>query len=483
MALEQALEYLSKHRDEFLSEWKELVAIPSVSTEPERTPDVERAAGWLRERMDRYGAAQSRVIPTKGHPLVWAEFPAAAKDAPTILLYGHYDVQPVDPIELWETDPFEPTERGGRLYARGASDMKGQVMATLLAVRSAVQSGELPVTVRVLLEGEEEVGSPSLAAALEEHAELFRADVCINPDTGMISPEQPSIRYGLRGLAYFELTVRGPVRDLHSGSFGGVVHNPAQAIAELVAGMHDANGTVTLPGFYDKVRPVDATERERLSRVPVTNEDILTLTGVPELWGEPDYTVVERTGARPTLEINGIWGGYTGAGSKTVIPAKAHAKISMRLVPDQEPGDVRAQLEAYLKAHAPATVTWELTELAGGEAFICDPDSPAHNAFAAALEAVWGRAPILARIGGSVPVASEVEKLLGMPSILTGFALPDDQVHSPNESQHIDNWYRGIEAVTRFLYGYAKAQWSYCRDPAVRRTLAATDRTARPQQF
>jgi len=449
-----AIEFIRSHHDEFLSEWKQLVSIPSISTDPERKPDVARAAAWLKTKLLAYGAASSRVIATKGHPVVWAEFPAADADAPSILIYGHYDVQPVDPIELWETDPFEPTERDGRLYARGASDMKAQVMATLLAVRSVVASGPLPVTVRVVLEGEEEIGSPNLAGVIEQHADLFRADVCLNPDTGMISTEIPSIRYGLRGLAYFELTVRGPERDLHSGSFGGVVHNPAQAIAELIAGMHDANGSVTLPGFYDRVRVLDAPERERLAKVPVDDAQMQKLSGVPELWGESGFTVVERIGARPTLEINGVWGGYTGPGAKTVIPAEAHAKISTRLVPDQRPEEVRGQLEAYLEKSAPPSVRWELTELAGGDGFICDPDSPAHAAFAAALRDVWGTEPVFARIGGSVPVASDVERLLGMPSILTGFALPDDQIHSPNESQHIANWYRGIEAVARFIYRY-----------------------------
>ncbi len=449
-----AIDFIRSHRDEFLAEWKELVSIPSISTDPERKADVARAAAWLKGKLIEYGAASSRVIATKGHPVVWAEFPASDADAPSILIYGHYDVQPVDPIELWETDPFEPTEHDGRLYARGASDMKAQVMATLLAVRSVVASGPLPVTVRVMLEGEEEIGSPNLAGAIEQHAVLFRADVCLNPDTGMISPEIPSIRYGLRGLAYFELTVRGPERDLHSGSFGGVVHNPAQAIAELIAGMHDANGSVTLPGFYDRVRVLDAPERERLAKVPVDDAQVQKLSGVPELWGESGFTVVERTGARPTLEINGLWGGYTGPGAKTVIPAEAHAKISTRLVPDQRPDEVRGQLEAYLEENAPPSVRWELTELAGGDGFICDPDSPAHTALAEALRDVWGTEPVFARIGGSVPVASDVERLLDMPSILTGFALPDDQIHSPNESQHIANWYRGIEAVARFLYRY-----------------------------
>ncbi len=455
--LDRALELIASRSAHFFEEWKELVAIPSISTDPAHATDVERAAGWLADRLASYGAARSEVVPTSGHPLVWAEFPAGEADAPTLLVYGHYDVQPADPLELWESDPFVPTERDGRLYARGASDMKAQVMATMLAVRAAAEAGALPVTVRFLLEGEEEIGSPSLARAIEAQPGRFQADVCLNPDTGMIDPRTPSIRYGLRGLAYFELTVTGPERDLHSGSFGGTVHNPAQALAELVAGMHDASGRITLPGFYDRVRTIDTAERERLARVPVTDEDIRALTGVPSLWGEPDFTVVERIGARPTLEINGIWGGYTGPGAKTVIPAQAHAKISTRLVPDQRPAEVRGQLEAYLTAHASHGIRWRLTELAGGDPFICDPDSPAHRALGAALREVWGAEPVLARIGGSVPVAADLERLLGIPSVLTGFALPDDQIHSPNESQHIASWYRGIEAVVRFLYGYAQA--------------------------
>jgi acetylornithine deacetylase/succinyl-diaminopimelate desuccinylase-like protein len=273
----------------------------------------------------------------------------------------------------------------------------------------------------------------------------------------MTAKDLPSIRYGLRGLAYFQLNVRGPDRDLHSGSFGGVVHNPAQALAELIAGMHDANGRVTIPGFYDRVRAIDDAEAERLGLVPVSEDELRSLTGAPALWGEPEYEAAARIGARPTLEINGIWGGYQGEGSKTVIPSRAHAKISTRLVPDQRYGEVRGQLEAYLREHAPETIRWELEEYAGGDPFICDPSSTAHSAFSTALEEVWSREPSLARIGGSVPIAADLERLLAIPSILTGFALPDDRIHSPNESQHIETWFRGVEAVTRFLFHYAKA--------------------------
>ena len=455
--VERACRVAEERRAEHLSLLRDIVAIPSISTDTARAADVTRAAAWIAERLREYGAQDVRILATPRHPIVWAEFAASASgdapagDVPTILIYGHYDVQPVDPIALWNTDPFTPTERNGRLYARGASDMKAQVMACILAVRTAVECGTLGANVRFLLEGEEEIGSPNLASTIERHADLFRADVCLNPDTGMINADLPSIRYGLRGLAYFDLTVRGPSHDLHSGAFGGVVHNPLQALCELIAGMHLPDGSVALPGFYDRVRPIDEAEHRRAAAVPFTEDDVKALSGVRKLWGEAGFSPVERIGARPTLEVNGVWGGYTGEGSKTVIPAEAHAKLSTRLVPDQRHEDVYDQLSRYLETHAPSTIEWELTQLAGGPAYICDPDSRFHRAFAAALESVWGRPPVLSRNGGSVPVAGDLERLLGMPSVLTGFALADDRIHSPNESQHIDTWYRGIEALIRYL--------------------------------
>ena len=444
---------VEERKKNHLSLLKDLVRIPSMSTDPSSKTAVQEASRWLVDHLKTIGADEVRVLETPLHPVVWAQFRSTRSgDVPTLLIYGHYDVQPVDPLDLWESPPFEPEQRGHRLYGRGASDMKGQVMATIHAVAAAVAAGDLPVHVRFLLEGEEEMGSPSLAGVLKEHGELFKADVCLNPDTGMIAKGHPSIQYGLRGLAYFDLTVRGPARDLHSGQFGGVVHNPLQALSELISGMHDEYGRVTLPDFYDSVRTISEEEQQLLSSVPVTNEAVQRTSGVPSLWGEPEYSVPERIGARPTLEINGMWGGYTGEGSKTVIPAEAHAKISTRLVPDQDYRQIRGQLERYLHEHAPATVRWELNELAGGQPFICDPDSPAHAAFARALEAVWQTKPLRWRIGGSVPVARDLQDMLGVPSVLSGFALSEDQVHSPNESIDLQEWYKGIEAVTRFLY-------------------------------
>ena len=464
---DHALAYAHDHHDEFLRELCDLLAIPSISADPDHRDDVRRAATWLRQWISDAGG-RSEIMETSGHPLVWGEFAAGSSGgqpapaggapggAPTVLVYGHYDVQPVDPIELWDTDPFEPAVRDGRLYARGASDMKTQLMAALFAIRSILEAGELPVTVRFLLEGEEEIGSPSLPAALQENAERFAADVCINLDAGMFGPEQPTICYGLRGMAYFELHIRGPERDLHSGAFGGVVHNPAQALAEILAGMHAPDGRVTLPGFYDRVREITPEERERLAAMPPGEEEVRRLSGVSSSWGEPGFTPAERLGARPTLEINGIVSGYTGPGAKTVIPAEAMAKISTRLVPDQRPEEVREQLSAYLRDTVPPTVTWELMELATGAWFLGDPASPAHTTMKQALTEVWGVEPVLSRSGGSVPVAGNLKALLGMDSILTGFALPEDNIHSPNESQHLETWRRGIDALIRFLSAYSR---------------------------
>ena len=448
--VEQAIAFTDARRSEHLDELREFVAIPSVSAGPAHAEDIRRAAEWLFNWIATEGG-QVELIETDGSPIVWGEFTAKDPDAPSILVYGHYDVQPVDPIDLWDTDPFVPTVRGDRLYGRGASDMKAQIMAALIAVRSLVRQGELPVTVRMLFEGEEEIGSPNLAGALTEHADRFRADICLNPDTGMLGAELPAMWYGLRGIAYFELQLKGPARDLHSGAFGGVVHNPAQALAEIITGMHDSDGRVTLPGFYDRVREIDATERDRLARVPFGEAEVRELSGVAQSWGESKFSPAERVGARPTLEINGIESGYTGPGAKTVIPATAMAKISMRLVPDQRPEEIRGQLEAHLSRHVPPTISYEIVEFAHGASFICDPTSPAHTALSNALLAVWGVDPILSRSGGSVPVASDLQELLGIPSILTGFGLPNDQIHSPNESQHLPTWYRGTEALIRFM--------------------------------
>ena len=356
----EALQYFQSQRERFLQDFHEFLRIASISTAPEHKKDIQQAAEWLVQRLLKIGMHKAEVMPTGLHPMVYAENLSAGKDAATLLIYGHYDVQPVDPLDLWETPPFEPTVRGENLYARGASDMKGQVMAALAAVE-CVFKDDAPFNVKFFIEGEEEIGSPSMDAFFKANKELLTADVVLNLDSGMIGPELPTISYALRGLAAFELRVSGPRRDLHSGVFGGAVHNPAQAICELLAGMHDQNGTITLPGFYDKVLPLTEDERQRLAAFP--GGFYQSESGVPQMWGEAEYTVVERTGARPTLEVNGVHSGFGGQGTKTVIPSSAVAKITTRLVPDQDPDEVHEQLRAYLEKNAPPTIQWELDYL------------------------------------------------------------------------------------------------------------------------
>jgi acetylornithine deacetylase/succinyl-diaminopimelate desuccinylase-like protein len=330
--------------------------------------------------------------------------------------------------------------------------MKGQVIAALSAVESIVKQDVLPVNVKFIIEGEEEIGSPNLTAFLKEHKDLLACDFALNPDAGMIAADIPTIVYALRGLAYFELRVYGPEHDLHSGLYGGVVHNPAQALCELIAGMHDDHGRITLPGFYDRVRSLSAEERGELARLPMNEAYYRDQTGVPQVWGEEGYSPTERIGARPTLEVNGLLSGFTGKGSKTVLPAHAMAKISMRLVPDQDPAEVEKQLRQYLEQNAPKTIRWELDTMAGGPASITDPHIPGAEALSRALEQVWGIRPVYKREGGSIPVVADMQNILGVGSVLTGFGLPDDNLHAPNEKLHLPTWYRGIDALINFFY-------------------------------
>ncbi len=438
----QSLAYAQQNHARYLAEFKEFVHIPSVSTLSEHKPDMQRCAEWVAGQMRGMGLDGVAILPTAGHAVVYGEW-LKAPGRPTVLVYGHYDVQPVDPVNEWHSGPFEPTVRGDDLYARGASDMKGQVHGFLKALEALLKHNELGVNVKVLVEGEEEIGSPSLGAFIDAHKALLKCDVVLNADSGILKPDLPSLVYGLRGLAYFELWVYGAVQDLHSGTFGGTLHNPGQALCELIAGMHDADGRVTLPGYYDRVRP--------LSRLPHNDDEWRALTGVPALWGEKGYTTVERFGARPTLEVNGLYSGFIGEGSKTVLPAKAMAKISMRLVPDQDHDEVEQQLRAYLAAKAPPTIRWELKALAGGPAALVERASPAMLAAVAALETTWGVRPVFERAGGSVPIVGLLQKSLGVDSILMGFGMRDDNIHGPNEKQHLPNYYRGIEAFIRFF--------------------------------
>lgn len=468
---DRALKLLRAQREDNLSRLREFVSIASVSTEPERDAEVRRAAAWLAGLLGRLGALQvqtlepvgSQSVAAKtpgpeaerperaGHPVVYAQTARPSPNSPRVLVYGHYDVQPVDPLELWESDPFIPVLRGEHLVARGASDMKGQIMAVVAAVEALLRAGGTGVQLKFMFEGEEEVGSPHLLELIRRHKDLLEADVCLNPDAGMLGPDLPTITYGLRGLAYFELRLRGPERDLHSGAFGGVVHNPAQALCELLAGMHDQHGRVTLPGFYDSVLPLEAEERREMARLPTDESFYLENAGVPALWGEEGFSPAERVGARPTLEVNGLLSGFTGKGSKTVLPAAAMAKLSTRLVPEQNPEVVESQLRAYLDARVPRGIRWELDRLAGGPASLSDRGSPAVRSLSRAMETVWGKAPLFRREGGSVPVTAHLLELLGMQSVLTGFALPGDNAHSPNERLHLPTWERGCETILHFL--------------------------------
>jgi len=428
------------------------LSIPSVSTLSEHKPDLQRAAEWVSKQMSGMGLKNVEVMPTAGHPAVYGEW-LNAPGKPIVLVYGHYDVQPVDPLNEWVSPPFEPTVRGENIYARGASDMKGQVHAFLKALEALLKNGELPVNVKVIVEGEEEIGSLHLGAFMDKHKDKLKCDIALNADSSILRADLPSLLYGLRGLAYFEIWVYGPAHDLHSGMFGGSVHNPAQVLCELIAGMHDQDGRVMLPGFYDKVRKLSPEERAELARLPRSDVEWRATTGVPELYGEKGFTTIERLGARPTLEVNGLLSGFTGEGSKTVLPAKAMAKISTRLVPEQDDEAVEAQLKEYMQKHAPPTVKWEVKNLVSSPAVLVRRDTDGVRAAQAALEATFGVKPVFKLEGGSVPVVSMVQTKLGVDSILLGFGLPDDNLHAPNEKQHLPTYYRGIEAFIRFFAG------------------------------
>jgi acetylornithine deacetylase/succinyl-diaminopimelate desuccinylase-like protein len=452
----EALEYAQGENSRFLAELKEFVTIPSISTDPGHIDDMNLAANWVARKFEKLNLENVEILPTGGHPVVYAELQTDVHGAPTILIYGHYDVQPAEPLELWTSGAFEPVQRGANLYSRGVSDMKGQVLATVNALEAVLAVGKSPVNIKFLIEGEEEIGSPNLAEFISAHQELLACDFALNPDTGMIGPDEPTITYALRGLSYFEVRVEGPDHDLHSGIYGGVVHNPAQALCELIAGMHDENGTVTLPGYYDRVRSLDAEERIKLGELPMDESFYLKQTGAPALWGEREFSPVERVGARPTLEVNGIYSGFIGEGSKTVLPSWAMAKISMRLVPDQDPEEVHQQLVQYFESNAPKTIKFEIKHLVGSPASISDRNSDGVIAMQDAMQQIWGKTPLFRREGGTVPVVDLFSGILGIESVNCGFSLPDDNAHSPNEKLHLPTWTRGIDTIIHFIYNFAQ---------------------------
>lgn len=444
--------YLEDNADRQIEELIDWLRIPSVSTQSEHCEDMVRAAHWLANHLEEIGLDNVEVKETDGHPLVYGEWLHAGDGRPTVLIYGHYDVQPVDPLDKWITPPFEPSVRGDDLFARGTTDDKGQLFALVKALQALLEvRGELPVNIKLIAEGDEESGAPSLESYVKENRQRLAAEVCLISDTSIISADQPSLNYGLRGLWCCELVVRGPRGDLHSGVYGGVVHNPAQALAELIASMHDSKGRVAVPGFYDDVADLHPSECKMLAQVPHGEAEIMEETGVPALYGEPGFTPVERIGARPTLEVNGMWGGFIGEGYKTVIPAEARARISCRLVPDQDPERIGRVVAEHLEQAAPPTVSIEVIPLFGIGAVLIDPGTPAMQAAARAYESAFGTAPVFTREGGGIPIVSSFQDLLGAQVILLGFGLPDDNAHAPNEKIHLPNFYQGIRTAILFM--------------------------------
>jgi acetylornithine deacetylase/succinyl-diaminopimelate desuccinylase-like protein len=446
------LAYARQHQSRFVEELKSFLRIPSVSAQAEHREDVVAAAEWLRRQLLQAGFERATLMPTSGNPMVMAEWLAAGPQAPTVLIYGHYDVQPAAPLDEWSTPPFDPTVRGENLYARGASDDKGQ---TLIHVKAAeayhATHGAPPVNLKFIAEGEEEIGSPSFDPFVRAHRELLAADVVVISDTHILGPDLPSIVYALRGLAYLEIRVTGPDHDLHSGIYGGAVNNPINALCRMLARLQDEEGRITIPGFYDAVRALPPDERQELARIPFDRAAWLEETGVPEPWGEPHFSIIERTSARPTLDVNGIWGGYIEPGAKTVLPSTAHAKLSLRLVPDQTHGSVFSLVRDYLLEIAPPSVTVEVRDLHGGEGAIVDRASPAMRAAFTAYGAAFGVEPVFVREGGSIPVVATFQRELGIETVLMGFGLPDDRLHAPDEKVHLPTFHRGIETVIRFL--------------------------------
>ena len=446
-----AIDSARQAREISLERLKEFLRIPSVSTNPDHADDVVAAAQWLAERFRESGADLVRIDPTARHPVVYAEC-LHAPGAPTLLVYGHYDVQPAEPFELWSNPPFDPIERDGKLLARGACDDKGQLMTHVEALRAWTASGEKPpVNLKFVMEGEEEIGSPNLETWMLAHRDELAADSAVISDTSMLAPGQPSIVSGLRGLAYLEIEVTGSPGDLHSGIYGGAVRNPASALAEIIAGLHDEKGRVNIPGFYDRVRPLSDEERAEMAMIPFDLDAFSGAAGQAGAWlGEEGFSIVERLGARPTLDVNGMWSGWTGPGAKTVLPSKAYAKVSMRLVPDQDPEEIDRLFAERVKALAPSDVSVEVRALHGGHPALVERELPSMRAASRALETAFGKKPFFTREGGSIPVVALLEKTLGLQSVLLGFGLPDDNLHAPNETFSIDHYHRGIETVLHF---------------------------------
>jgi acetylornithine deacetylase/succinyl-diaminopimelate desuccinylase-like protein len=450
-------DYQEKNKDRFLEELLALLRIPSVSARTENKNDMLTCAEAVKKSLVDAGATSATIYPTEGHPIVYAE-KIIDPALPTVLVYGHYDVQPADPLELWNSGPFDPVIKDGKIYARGSADDKGQFYMHVKALETMVQTGTLTTNIKFLIEGEEEVGSPNLATFVKANKALLEANVILISDTSMISMENPSIDIGVRGLSYIEVEVTGPNRDLHSGVYGGAVANPITMLSKMIASCHDENNHITIPGFYDDVVESSDIERAKMAEAPFDATEYAKDLGVTELWGEKGYSSNERTGIRPTLEVNGIWGGYTGEGAKTVLPSKAFAKISCRLVPNQSSQKITEKIINYFTSIAPAGVTVKAAEHHGGEPYMTPINSKEYQAAASAITATFGKEPIPVRGGGSIPICALFEKELGLKIVFMGFGLDSDNLHSPNEKFDIVNFYKGIETIPYFHQFYANSK-------------------------
>ncbi len=443
-----AISYIEENKEQFLNELLELLKIPSVSADSKFSNDVRNAAEYLKERFDDLGT-HVEICETAGYPIVYAEH---IKDSslPTVLVYGHYDVQPADPYELWDSPPFEPVVKNEKIYARGSADDKGQVYMHVKAYEALIKTDSLPCNVKFMIEGEEEVGSENLETFVKNNKEKLGADVILISDTAIISNDTPSITVGLRGLSYVEVEVTGPNRDLHSGTYGGAVGNPINTLCQMIGSLQNDKGEITIPGFYDKVETISGDYREKMNQAPFNLDDYKNHLDIASVHGEENYTTIERTGIRPTLDVNGIWGGYIGEGAKTVLPSKAYAKISMRLVPYQSSKEITEMFTKHFESIAPKHVKVKVTPHHGGEASVIPTDSIGYRAAAKAMEKTWGKEPIPTREGGSIPIVALFQEVLGLDSILMGFGLNEDAIHSPNESYGLFNYYRGIETISHF---------------------------------
>lgn len=448
-------DYQDQHKDRFLNELLDLLRIPSVSAKTEHKDDMVKCAEAVKQRLLEAGADKVEIYPTAGHPVVYGE-KIIDPSKPTVLVYGHYDVQPPDPLDLWHSGPFDPVIKDGKIFARGSCDDKGQFYMHVKALETMVKTDTLTTNLKFCIEGEEEVGSPNLAKFVAANKELLKADVILISDTAMLSMENPSIDIGVRGLSYIQVEVTGPNRDLHSGVYGGAVANPITMLAKMIASCHDANNHITIPGFYDDVVEATPEERAMMAKAPFDENEYRTDLGVNSLWGEAGYTTNERTGIRPTLEVNGIWGGYTGEGAKTVLPSKAYAKISARLVPNQSSEVITEKLLNYFRSIAPAGVEVKAENHHGGEPYMTPVDSKAYKAAAAAIKDTFGKEAIPVRGGGSIPICALFEKELGIKIVFMGFGLDSDNLHSPNEKYDVFNFYKGIETIPYFHKHFAE---------------------------